>query len=336
MTATARPIPVVQNTPEWLEARRDHIGSSDIPTITGSNPYGGSVYEMWALKARVIDEVEIDEATAEMFALGHAMEPVIARRYTEVTGRPLRRARRLLESKAIPWASASLDRVSAVKGERRIVEIKWAPHRRWDDGPEPVPANVQDQVQWQMLVTGYPVADVAVLSGSKVSYHEVDSDPEYQADLVKIATWFRGLVETRTPPTVDGTESTRSAIARLYPDDDGILLPASPEWDTLAASWRAAQLDFDRVEERLGAIKNEVRLLLEAHAGVEGDAYRITYRKTKPSRKTDWRAAYARLADALEDAGKGTAAEWLEYAADRWTTETSGSRRLLPKWKGDQ
>lgn len=76
-------------------------------------------------------------------------------------------------------------------GERRIVELKYAPHR-WGDEVDEVPAAVQDQVQWQLMVTGWEEADVAVLRGGRLDIHAIAADPAYQESLMRLARWFRG------------------------------------------------------------------------------------------------------------------------------------------------
>ncbi len=161
---SAVPLPLIQNTPAWEEARRDSIGSSDLPVITGSSPFANaSAYDLWAWMTRRIDAIPVDEETQERYDLGHAIEPVIADMYTAKYERPLRRVRRMLRHRDIEWATASLDRVSAVKGDRRIVECKWDPWARFSHEYEGVPPYVIEQLQWQLLVTGYEAGEVAVL-----------------------------------------------------------------------------------------------------------------------------------------------------------------------------
>src|SRR5690349_21496966 len=149
-------IPVRQGTDEWRAARRSGIGSSDAAVVAGEK---GSVVELWGEKTGLAPRPEPDQELAERFAWGHRMEPLLALAYTEREGRPLRRLTRLLRHPDVPFALASLDRVSAVKGERRIVEIKVSDlDAKWRDGE--LPGDVKAQVQHQLWVTGYDVADV--------------------------------------------------------------------------------------------------------------------------------------------------------------------------------
>lgn len=342
----------IQGTPEWLDARRDVVGSSDIPIITGSTPYATSLFALWAIKSRLAEFEPPDADTQELFDLGHALEEPIAERYTAITGRPVRRRRQLLIHPTDRWMGASLDRVSARKGERRIIEIKWVPHRRWaTDGPEPVPAYVQDQVQWQLAVTGYDVADVAVLSGSHVEVHEIEPSAAYQDNLRYLGRDFWDKVESGERPPVDGSEATRAAIARLHPRDTLGLLPPSPEVASLAYAIRDATAVRKAAVEEDGRLRNLMRLLLEEHSGVEDDDYRIHFRRS-PDRivtTTDWQRVagiYRETLDAI-NARLENADPWpLEVeqvvrdpgvieALNTTSEVKEGSRSLIPKFRGD-
>ncbi|MGH2512211.1 MAG: YqaJ viral recombinase family protein, partial [Candidatus Limnocylindrales bacterium] len=141
MTAAVR-TGLRQRTPEWLEARRDSIGSSDAPVVAGER---GSLIDLWAIKSGRLDPAPPDTDTARLFEWGHRLEPVVADWYSDHTGRPLRRVSGMLQHPTIPYLTASLDRVSATKGERRIVEIKTD---RWGwRGDERLPGSVKAQVQ---------------------------------------------------------------------------------------------------------------------------------------------------------------------------------------------
>lgn len=304
-----------QNTPAWIDARPDFLGSSDIPITTGNSIYATSVFSLWAIKTRLAEPEPIDSDTQELFDLGHALEDDIAERYTIKTGRPVRQAKLMRVRKDIPWASASLDRVSAVKGERRIIEAKWVPHRSWFAEPERIPAHVQDQIQWQLFVTGYDVADVAVLDGSKVYVHEdIGPNDAYQADLLYIARWFHDLVERKIPPPIDGSDATRTALGRLHPRPVLDLLEATPEIDAVAQEWQIRRAAAKHAELERDRLANIVRSLIGDHQGVENEdaGYRISWLKNADGTRTDWKAVAAnqrRLLEAIDVGGTGALPE---------------------------
>lgn len=342
--SAAIPLPYRQGTPAWVDARHDSIGSSDIPILTGNSPYRTSPFSLWCYKTRRLEPEPVDPMTQELFDLGHALEPVIADRYTALTGRKVRRVSRMLRHPRIPWATASLDRVSAVRGERRIVEVKWVPWRRWVEGPEPVPAYVQDQVQWQLMVNGEGWrADVAVLNGSHVEHHELEPDEAYQRNLLVIAQAFHERhVLTGIPPKVDGSEATRKALLRLYPADDGTTMEPTPELEALMRELHDAIPAAKAAGEREGRIRNAIRLLMEQHAEVESptwkveaatDRWRVTYRRSKDYTSVKW----ALVAKAYREVIEGltpSPPSFFEAVEAMHSEAKEGSRRLVPTWKG--
>jgi putative phage-type endonuclease len=292
MTAVA--LPLIQGTPEWVAARGEGIGSSDAPIIAGER---AGLLELWALKAGLIDRPEIDADTQRLFDWGHRLEDDIAEAYTAETDRPLRRVNRMLAHPAWPIARASLDRVSARRGERRIVEIKNTRSLRWEQG-EPVPGDVQAQVQHQLWVTGYDVADVAVLvAGSDFRIIEVQRDDGFIADLEYLERELWAHVESRTPPAVDGSESTRRTLARLHPRDDGTYLPATPEFEELVAHLRAAKVAAKTAADAEATVANALRAVLGDASGIEG---LVTYRKNADSTRTNWPAVAMAYRERIE------------------------------------
>lgn len=317
-------LPVRQNTDEWLALRRTGVSASMMPVITGNKP---GLLSLWAEQCGLVEPETPDTATQEMYDLGHALEPVIADAYTRKYGRPLKRVDHMVRHPDLEWAYASLDRVSAVKGERRIVELKANLARRWDTDVEPVPAAVQDQVQWQLFVTGWPVADVAVLQGFKVEAHEVPADPEYHETLLALARWFHDLVVRGERPEVDGSESTRRALTRMYPRGDGDVITAPPtELDDLVRLLYRQRAEAKAASDAEAATENAVRALLAEAGGVEGVGYRITYRNNKPTARTDWKAVAEDLAPVV---GSGP---WGEAVAARTATQ-EGPRVLRVTFK---
>jgi predicted phage-related endonuclease len=317
---TAQALAVRQGTDEWREERINGLGSSDMPIVAGEKD---GLLALWAVKAGLMEPEQPDERTAKLFRWGHLMEPVIAQAYTEETGRPLVRVNRMLQSRDWPVARASLDRRSAVKGERRGVEVKNTRSPRWDRY-EAVPGDVQVQTQWQCYVAGLDVVDVAVLvAGSDLRIFEVERDDAWIGDLLYLARDFWDHVQAKTRPSIDGSESTRRTLARLHPRDDGEMLPLSPEFEELARQLVAAKLASKAAEDAEGTVSNAIRAMLGDASGVEGA---FTYRKNRDSESVDYRAAVEAAAGAGIDL-----APYLTAA----TVSKPGPRVLRLTWKGE-
>lgn len=308
-------LPVSQGTPEWLERRRFGIGSSDAPIIAGER---GSIIELWAQKAGLVDVPEPDEDTARLFEWGHRLEPVVADWYADKTGRKLRRVNRLLQHPTVPWAIASLDR--EVVGEKRVVEIKTT-RFGWRRG-EPVPGDVQTQVQHQLWVTGYEVADVAVLAGgSEPAIFEIVRDDEFIDDLTFLEAEFWGWVESKTRPPVDGSENARRVLAKMHPTNDGTMIPATLEMDSVAIQLRDARDIAKAAQDRADTLENAMRALIGDADGIEGDWGRVTWKRTRDPVKTDFKLLAESLAKALPD-------ETVEPLRSLYTHTVEGPRVL--------
>lgn len=291
MTA-AVPMPYVQGTPEWEVARLDGIGSSDIPVIAGESPYT-SPLELWAVKTRRI-EPQVDDTQRELFEIGHLMEPVLLELYERRTGRHPKRVSRMLRHPYVPWARASLDGQAPV---RRVIEAKWSTSSRWGDAG--VPDDVLMQCQWQLFVTGWDVVDVVALATRAARVVEVPRDQGYIDDLYSLAADFWQHVQDGVQPAADGSESTRRALARLHPADDGTLIPATPELADLVAELRAAKQAAKDADDWEATTANALRALIAGASGIEG---LVTYRKNADSTRVNWPAvaqAYRERIDQL-------------------------------------
>ena len=352
-----------QGTPEWLDNRRDVVGSSDIPVVTGSSPYRTSLVDLWAVKTRELEPSEPDDEDAERFWWGHALEEPIAQRYALATGRKVRRVNDQLRHPEHRWVGASLDRV--VVGERRIVEVKWAPRGAWEASKsEPVPGHVQDQVQWQLLVRGWDVADVAVLDGDRLAIHELAADAGYQADLLEIAyqrLWRH--VEAGTMPKLDASEDTRRTLASLanrrrLANTPHLDAREYPDLSDMALRLRGAQAAEKAAKEQVGTLKNAIGavLLSAAAGGVDGDGWRIDWHQQAENTKAvrddaAIAAAYRSLIEplllmgdvsirgALRDAGidpdQPDVLDAIE-ALHATTKTTGGARPMRLWWKSEE
>jgi putative phage-type endonuclease len=102
---------------EWLEQRKKSIGGSDAASIIGLNPWS-SPYSVWADKLGKIPPKEDNEA----MRLGRDLEDYVAKRFTEATGKKLRRENNILINPEYPFAHANVDRM--VTGEDAGFEAK--------------------------------------------------------------------------------------------------------------------------------------------------------------------------------------------------------------------
>lgn len=181
---------------EWLKARLDGLGGSEIAIVAGLSKWQTPV-DLWAYKTGRTPGQE----TSAAMEWGTRLEPLIIDKLEELhpeltiwrevgTWRSLER----------PWQLANPDALAtAADGSPVLIEIKtakWPSY--WSEG---VPVNYQAQVQWYLNVFGIERAIVAVLfHGSDYREYEILADSFWQEALVDKGLEFLEFVYSDTPP----------------------------------------------------------------------------------------------------------------------------------------
>ena len=197
---------------EWLALRRKGIGGSDAAAILGLSPWKTAM-DVWLEKTGEYIE---DEDNEKMY-WGRALEDIVAQEFANRTGLKLRRKNAILIHPKHHYMLANVDRL--IVGEKAGLECKnigYYSAEHWYAG---VPEYYQTQVQHYMAVTGFPVWYVAVLiGGQEFKYYKIARDDYFIRQLIEAETEFWYMVETRTPPPVDGTKASTELIKKLYPE----------------------------------------------------------------------------------------------------------------------
>lgn len=198
---------------QWLQDRRAGIGGSDVAPILGLSKWRTplDVY----LDKRGESGPDVDN---ESMLWGRALEPVIRQQYSDRTGRTVRVPDSMLFHPKHEFMLANLD---GVTDDHRLLEIKTARSGAdWGEpGTDEIPEAYALQVQHYLCVTGYAVADVAVLiGGSDFRLYEVPADPELQDMIIDAeAAFWQRVVTGQAPDPITFAEAQqrygRSATA---------------------------------------------------------------------------------------------------------------------------
>lgn len=270
-------VAVRQGSPEWLDYRRTVVTATDIPVLLGLSPY--------KCEADLSDEKLAGttvESTLRM-RVGSQLQDLIADEYTRLTGRKTRRFRGMLRHPDIEWAAASPD--FGVIGEKRLVETKWTGSKgRFADG---LPQDVEAQVAWQLGVSGYPVADVAVLvnGDALLQPFEVAANPALFADLVAVAEDFRRRLAAGGPFARDAAR-----IRRDHPADDGTEIEADAEVTEAVLALGTTRAQIASLEALEDNLKAAIQARMADASRLVGSGFTVTWKRTKDREEVDWKS----------------------------------------------
>ena len=296
-----------QNTPEWLEWRRGTIGASDLPSLFGEGYR--SEYEL-ALEKRGMSEP--DEQSWPM-TWGHRVQRLGIEAYHDLTDKRVRNVNTTQVSTRWPHCSASLD--GKVVREPRGVEIKWT-SRRLDEPPR----RWQLQALGQMAVCDLEAVDILKLSGYEAPrIWAVERDEALITDLMDTAeAWYVRYVLGDELPPIDGSAGASRALDRLSGPEE---LQADAEQAEMVRQLTdlRARMKADSDTERL--IVNRLKDSMAGAEALVGDRFRISWRRSKPRRSTDWHAVATHYRSMVQ-----APPETLDEIEQRHTEEKEGSR----------
>lgn len=262
----------------WLEHRRKSIGGSDAASIIGLNPYC-SPYAVWADKMGRIPPKE----DTEPMRLGRDLEDYVAKRFTEKTGKKVRRENSIIYNPEYPFAHANVDRL--VVGEDAGLECKTTSSlnlKKFKNGEYPEQYYVQS-VHY-MMVTGAKKWYVAVLVlGVDFFVFEIERDEGEILALARSEADFWDYVYRKSPPPVDDKKSTSEAIVAMYPDatDEGNVSLFAYESDLkqyLVLGKRIAEL-----KQLQDEYANKVKSYLGETASGTSQSYKVSWKNAERS-----------------------------------------------------
>lgn len=259
---------------EWLELRRKTIGGSDAGAICGLNPYA-SPYSVYADKLKLVPPKEDNEAMRQ----GRDLEEYVAKRFTEETGKKVRRDNSIIYNSEFPFAHADLDRV--IVGEDAGLECKTAnplQYQNYLDGK--FPDHYYAQCMHYMLVTGKPKWYLAVLVFQRGLFiFEIERNEEEIAVLADIEkTFYENCIVNKHEPPADGEKATTEAINKVFEHSESgveVDLGLYKSDVDLYIELKAQRDEISKLmDDKLNSIKTFMR---EAERGICGD-HKVTWR----------------------------------------------------------
>lgn len=200
---------------QWLQARTQGIGGSDVSAIAGLNKWKSAVQVFLEKTQAIVNE----DVQSEAAYFGNVLEEVVAKEFSKRTDLKVQRRNAILQHPEYPWMLANVDRL--IVGKKIGLECKTSSEylkKEWED--EEVPAAYLLQCQHYMAVTGYEAWWIAVLiGGNKFVHKKIGRDEELIQYLIDIEKdfWLNN-VEKNEPPMFDGSDASTELLKHLYPE----------------------------------------------------------------------------------------------------------------------
>lgn len=305
---------------EWLQLREKGIGSSEVGTILGLNPFQ-TAYQLWLRKTGKSEPVEENEA----MLMGHLLEDAVAQRWAIETGL------QVIKSSAGDWIAVdnerdflrvSPDRIYWLSdkhsnGNKGILECKTT---QLEVDPDNIPAHWYVQLQYQLGVMGYKKGYLAWLTrGRKFGCKEIIFDKKLYAYLVDSIEKFvtENLLGGKEPEAANVED-----VMLKYPVSFSDPIEASPELMEAVNKLRIVKPQLDFLTARKKDAEDKIKTLMGGHDSVvlpgtleENPKVVCTWRTAKASDKFDEKAFKAENPDL--------------YA--KYVHPVQGSRRFLLK-----
>lgn len=290
---------------DWLAARRDGIGSSDVPALLGVQDYS-SPLKVWHDKRGD----DVDDA-GEPAYWGNVLEEPVARDWA-------RRNRSVIEPIGLTardgaeWMRCTLDRhviecpLPETRREICALEVKTRSafkSAQWHAG---CPDDVLAQILWQLAITGYGHMHYAVLIGGNDYRQGVVRAEDYQeltADIVAACErfWVDHVLSGVPPTDHGGPDAADRLYRKLHPHRTGIAdIDRCEALDAINA-YETARLEERAAKQRKKTARAEMlRLLGEHRAAHIGDEPAYSMEPTAGRPAVDFELLAERWPDAYE------------------------------------
>lgn len=301
---------------EWLLARKDGIGASEVATIVGLNPWE-TPYQLWRRK------IGLDAPKQENFAMraGHYLEDAVAQFWADETGNEIIKASvddfMFIDEKK-PYLRVSPDRTYWLEGlpknddNKGILECKTT--QKIIDADD-LPKHWFVQVQMNLGVAGYQHGSLAWLTqGREFGYKDLAFVPDFYSWLVEeVDKFWIDNIQGKKEPTA---ANVQDILLKYNTHTDGKVVEVGDEIFTAYKDLKLIKEELNALEERKTELEEKIKFGFgDAEAISYGGQTLATWKAPKPSNKFDAKAFTVAYPD----------------LAKEFTTQTQGARRFLLK-----
>lgn len=222
---------------EWLAARREGIGASDIAAVFGESPWV-TPRQLWEAKLGIGET----KAESQAIKVGTALEPVIVDLFREQTHEYMATWPDIASIYADDDDDVCRASFDALDGSGFPVEIKATSHH-WTR----LPIQYEYQAMWQAGIARAPYTRVVALSGTSLQTVVVEHDPDwFDWARIEAREWWNRHILRGVPPAPAVGDDMNS----MFEPEVGAEVEVDPDlWDQyLDARAREAQASDERAE----------------------------------------------------------------------------------------
>lgn len=266
---------------EWLSLRRSGIGSSEVGTLLGVNPYD-TPYQLWRRKRG--EEAPIEENF--LMKAGHYIEPAVAQIFADETGAKIQKNSAtdfIVRDIGMPFMQVSPDRYYRDGKGLHILECKTTQMQVSEDN---IPKYWYIQLQYQMGVNRVDSGALAwLISGRSFGYREIRFDAElFEYIKERVREFWLINVQGGEEPACTSVRDLEAKFRTAEGD-----LTADNDLEGLIAQLRDKKAENEHLKGEIEALEDKVKIAM-------GDKERLlasdntclaTWKFSKPSEKFD-------------------------------------------------
>lgn len=301
---------------EWLKYRESGIGSSEVATIVGLNPWE-SPYQLWRRK------IGIDKPKEENFAMkaGHYLEDAVARFWQDETGCEIIKRSAidwLIVNTEKPYMRVSPDRTFWLNGlpksasNKGILECKTT---QMSIDADDLPKHWFCQVQYQLGVAELRQGSLAWLcSGREFGYKDLSLVPDFFGWLCEEVDrfWIDNIQGKKEPEAI----TVQDVLLKYNRHTNGKIIEITDEVYEAYLGLKQIKSEISALEDRKAELEEKIKLCFgDAEAVSYGGQTIATWKSPKPSQKFDDKAFKTDHPDIYSE----------------YVREVQGSRRFLVK-----
>jgi len=273
---------------EWLEHRKSGIGSSEVASILGLNPFE-TPYQLWRRKKG------LDEQKDETFAMkaGHYLEDAVSRFWADETGRDI------IKSSAGDWLFVNTEKDFMRVSPDRTFWLPDMPRNNVNKGileckttqktieSEDLPKHWFVQLQYQLGVSEFEQGSLAWLSaGREFGYKDIAFVPDfYEWVCEEVERFWRDNIIGGIEPEAVSIEDVVKKYAR---HTDGKIIEITEDILEAYIGLKGIKEELKALEERKDALEEKIKLSFgDAEAISYGGKTLATWKSAKDSEKFD-------------------------------------------------